>query len=137
MAQLFSLGIIHTLMKYILPMLTLSLLLTACGKNPSDDDIRQKLVGAWKPNSGAADLITVNADGSVLTKYASVGTNSLRGEIERGTWQVHNGFVIVTSTNADGSASYMDSNKVIRINERECVLQDDEDQTKSEILRKQ
>ena len=47
MAQLFSLGIIHTLMKYMITLFTLSLLLAGCGKHLSDAEISRKAVGIW------------------------------------------------------------------------------------------
>lgn len=67
---------------------------------PTDSEIRQKIVGSWKPSSYGpwAQMVRMNPDGSV---YSSFKTSTNLEEMH-GTWSVENNWLIVTETNLVG-----------------------------------
>lgn len=67
---------------------------------PTDSEIRQKIVGSWKPSSYGpwAQKVRMNPDGSV---YSSFKTSTNLEEMH-GTWSVENNWLIVTETNLVG-----------------------------------
>ena len=106
-------------MKFTLYLFTLSLLLTSCSKSPSDSQIRHKLVGTWRVNSG------------VLTVYPNGELKIVRGtNVIDAHWRVEGGFLIQTPIAIDGSDpseayAHDERYKIVRINGHELVCQVD------------
>jgi hypothetical protein len=101
-AQLWSLGSIHTLMKYTLPLFALSLCLTGCNRQ-NDVTVRQNLPGTWTEaynssvtNDGGTFTIATNGD-FVCRTAASNGVVSLK---LAGTFKVEDGFLVMRVTNS-------------------------------------
>ena len=94
MAEFWTLGHIYTLMKNILPLLTLSLLLTACRRDAS---YTSQIIGAW-PSSGAdwKSTTTYNSDGS----FSIVSQKQGESHSAAGTWKIEDGFLTMTTTNS-------------------------------------
>ena len=98
-----------------------SALLTGCGNKEgslespaiqlSDVQIRQKVVGTWKVDSDRTRSITFNSDGSA----------SSTGDGGHGIWKVSNGVFICIEDGPDGNN---ETDKVVRIDDRELILQE-------------
>ena len=111
----------YTLMKCTITFIFLSLLLTGCGnKNsssdssatqPSDVQIRQKVVGTWKLDSDPTNSLTFNSDGSA----------SSTSDGGQGTWKVTNGVFICIENGPDGDN---ETGKVVRIDDHELIIQE-------------
>ena len=126
MAQLFSLGILYALMKWTLPILALSILLTACG-HQSDAQIRKNLPGAWHfveassnqdrsifsiSSSGDFTNDSIRPDGTVVVETA-------------GTFQVQDGYLIGTVTKSSQKGQkvpFVLRTKIVRADDREMVI---------------
>ncbi len=114
-------------MKFISPILALSVLAAACSTSPGDSKIQQKLVGTWTTDSPSPGIgnETVNnrADGTYVLIRSANATNAIT---EEGTWQVKGGFFIATPTKTpwpDDPATFeVWSNKVLRIDAGKMVL---------------
>ena len=123
MAQLSTLGSIHTLMKYTITLLALILLLVGCSKIPSDPQVRQKASGTWEVPT-AHSVVTFDPDGSFVLKIPGVDL------VMQGTWQVDRGFFSQTMTNAVGSEPHSPVGEVVRykilsMNDHDWVMQMD------------
>ena len=105
---------------------------------PSDAYIRVKIVGVWRPDS--THVTTVKADGSVVCTSEGEGrpTSVLAF---KGTWQVANGYLLMTVTNIDNQGvdgeDLVESNKVVRIDDHEWVAQQEEGETNLTVLHRQ
>lgn len=106
-------------------------------RSPRDAEIRQKVVGVWKSDS--THLLTVNSDGSIVS--ASKGDGRPESLLTfRGRWRVTNGWLLMTVADEDGKISDLadvQSNRVVRIDDHEWVLQEGEEDTNSTIFHKQ
>lgn len=104
-------------MKSAISIMMFAALLAGCGHNhssvsaPSDAQIRQGIVGAWQSDTASTNTVTFKSD----------GTLSSQNDDGKGTWTVTNGVLIVIEDGPDGEA---DTNKVVRIDDHECVLQE-------------
>ena len=87
--------------------ISLSLLLTACGRH--DAKLAKKIGGTW--NDGSNDVITMSHDGSFSDTIYSKG----RTNFFAGTWQVNDGFLILTLTNAVPADSHEPIGSVRRL----------------------
>lgn len=67
---------------------------------PTDSEIREKIVGSWKPSFYGpwAQMVRMNSDGSVYTSYKT----STNLEEMQGTWSIEDNWLIVTMTNLVG-----------------------------------
>ena len=126
MAQLFSLGILYALMKWTLPILALSILLTACG-HQSDAQIRKNLPGAWHfveassnqdrsifsiSSSGDFTNDSIRPDGTVVVETA-------------GTFQVQDGYLIGTVTKSSqnmGRLPHVFRAKILQADSKKMVI---------------
>ena len=128
MAQLFSLGIIYTLMKYTLPILALSVLLTACSHR-SDAEIRKSLPGAWHfvqaPSSSTGDrsIFTIAANGDFTNDVVrSDGTLAVE---TAGTFQVQDGYLVGTVTKSSQKQQHVPfvlRAKIYQADESEMII---------------
>ena len=83
-------------MKYALTFVLLVLLLTGCNR---DARLSRKVVGTWQAGSSMTEVF--KDDGSFLfSQWHSNQTNAFSG-----TWQVKNGFLSMTLTNATAPGS--------------------------------
>ena len=129
-AQLWSLGIIHTLMKkliiigFAVALLVPSLLLWQHFKHPSDSKLTQQIAGTW--TRGEFFSQTYSPDGSFST---SIGhSNGL--VTYQGTWLVKDQALIKTITNAQGTGSHragepvgsVDSSKIIHLDDHQFAF---------------
>jgi hypothetical protein len=97
--ELWPLGIIDALMKYTLPILALSIFLTACGHR-SDAEIRKSLPGAWHfvmPSSNQdRSVFTISSSGDFTNDV--IRPDGAMGPETSGTFQVQDGYLIATVT---------------------------------------
>src|SRR5215469_4645436 len=110
------------------------MLLTGCktqpplqtSQPPSDAYIRKKVVGTWRSDS--THSFKVNSHGSFVS--TSEGDGRPESVLTfRGKWRVTNGWFLMTVAEADGEiadVSDVESNKVVRIDDHEWVVQGDE-----------
>lgn len=114
-------------MKFMFPIVALSLLVTACSTSPSDSKIQKKLIGTWTtdfPSPGVARATVENkADGTYVFTRSAYPANAVA---EQGTWQVKGGFFIATPTKtpwpSDPATFEVWSNKVVRMDAYKMVL---------------
>ena len=115
-------------MKFIVLLFALSLVLTSCSKPPTDAQIRQQVVGTWQPAPSSSDTTTIQnemrSDGSFVSKWSSA-TNDIE---LTGSWKVQGGIVVLTLTNAEGTAARslgppVQRYKIVRISKSEMVFQ--------------
>ena len=98
-------------------LIAFSALLAGCGNHSSsansltDDQIRQKMVGTWKLDDAPTNSLTFKLDGSV--------SSTVDGG--HGTWTVTNGVLITIESGPDGDT---ETDKVVQIDDRKCVLQE-------------
>ena len=117
----------------ILVIATSMLLLSGCGKTPSDAEIQRLLVGTWRLDQEPAKTIQNKPDGSYMLQIARGGSNV----VVEGTWQVKAGFVIATMTNAPSwygpqdlvARHQAESNRVVTINEHRMTVLSSQDGT--------
>ena len=111
MAQLSTLGIIHTFMKYTLPLIAfLSLAVSSMALD--DATINQKIVGAWKMST-VPSIVTFQSDGTFTQ------TNTMNHSTCVGTWQVSN--EVLTSKPTDGKIG--ERIKIVSIDDSKFVAQ--------------
>ena len=92
-AQLFSLGIIHTLMKTIALLFALSLLLAGCSKHTSDAAIRRHIGGTWIANESSKHMLYPDGRLQLIRPEYTVD----------GTWSVADGVLTETLTHMSGT----------------------------------
>ena len=126
MAQLFSLGIIDAFMKYTLPILALSIFLTACGHR-SDAEIRKSLPGAWHfvmPSSNQdRSVFTISSSGDFTNDV--IRPDGTTGSETSGTFQVQDGYLIATVTKSSQKSQkvpFVLRTKIVRADDREMVI---------------
>jgi hypothetical protein len=105
-------------------------------KHPSDSMIRRKLPGTWIPNiaDGRARTLTTSSDGHWTEQI----TGKIRTGRLEGTWQVRDGFLIITLTNndLDMQVPSTHSSRIIRIDSHEYVLQSENGNTPAVVFKK-
>ncbi|HAO79232.1 MAG TPA: hypothetical protein DCQ92_09695 [Verrucomicrobia subdivision 3 bacterium] len=131
MAQLSTLGLIHTLMKkfaiigFVVALLVASLLLWQHFKHPSDAKLARQISGTW--THGELFSQTISPDGSFST---SIGhSNAL--VTYQGTWLVKDQALVMTITNAQGTGSHragspvgsVDSSKIIHVDDHQFAYE--------------
>jgi hypothetical protein len=129
-------------MKFMFPVVALSLLVTACSTSPSDSKIQKKLIGTWTtdfPSPGVARATVENkADGTYLLTRSANQANAMA---EQGTWQVKGGFFIATPTKtpwpSDPATFEVWSNKVVGIDAYKMVLLNSGEATNELVFHKQ
>jgi hypothetical protein len=114
-------------MKLTFALIALALLLTACRRTPSDEQIRQQMIGTWQTGRGT---IEHRADGSYVHRFVINVTNDVTHEgthlTEAGTWQVKDGCILTVITNepwsnTDHTISHF---QVVRLADHELVIRD-------------
>jgi hypothetical protein len=120
------LGIICTIMKYTIPILGLSLFLTACSSY--DAQLGRQIAGTWtRPMSGSSPTEpavftrTISSDGNFTT---SIGRRSALVTYQ-GTWQVRDGELVMTVTNAQGMGQHRAGSPVGSIDRIKIIHVDD------------
>jgi hypothetical protein len=110
-AQLSTLGIIHTLMKYTLPLIAF-LSFTVSSMALDDATISQKIVGTWK-RSTVPSIVTFQSNGTFAQ------TNTMNHSTCIGTWQVSS--EVLTSKPTDGKIG--ERIKIVSIDDHKFVAQ--------------
>ena len=88
----------------------------------TDADIKQKIVGTWTVNDeGDKGIITFNADGTGSGPDAKDTNNLIKVK-----WSVTGGYLVVSETDPTDQ-SEGSTNKIVRLNDHEMVLDDDGD----------
>ena len=88
----------------------------------TDDGIRQRVVGAWKLGSHPDASLTINSDGTFVMKGASGD-----GKATTGVWRIEKEFIVWGATYPDGTRIDVQRDKVIRVDDRELVLEQEGD----------
>jgi hypothetical protein len=107
-------------MRFTFALLTLSLLLTGCGRHLSDAEISHKAVGSWIV-SGSSGGMEMRSDGSYSVKMAS-------GDLAyEGSWHIEAGFLVATITNwpsrqPQEAPSHTKRYRIISIDEHQMVV---------------
>jgi hypothetical protein len=84
-------------MRFTFALLTLSLLLTGCGKHLSDAEISRKAVGSW--------IISGSSGGMELRSGAYYCSRQVTGALAyEGSWHIDDGFMVASVTNVFGLA---------------------------------
>jgi hypothetical protein len=93
------------------------MLLPADDTQPSDEQIRQKILGTWILDDDHAKTIEHKPDGSFATHEGTELTAV-------GTWQVKDGFIVATMTSGSGPNAPLEveSNKVVSIDDYNVVV---------------
>jgi hypothetical protein len=93
------------------------MLLPADDTQPSDEQIRQKILGTWILDDDHAKTIEHKPDGSFATHEGTELTAV-------GTWQVKDGFIVATMTSGSGPNAPLEveSNKVVSIDDYKLVV---------------
>jgi predicted Ser/Thr protein kinase len=93
------------------------MLLPADRTQPSDEQIRHKILGTWILDDDHAKTIEHKPDGSFVTHEGTELT-------AEGTWQVKDGFIVATVTNASSPNAILEveSNKVVSIDDYNVVV---------------
>jgi hypothetical protein len=93
------------------------MLLPADRTQPSDEQIRHKILGTWILDDDHAKTIEHKPDGSFVTHEGTELT-------AEGTWQVKDGFIVATMTNASSPNDILEveSNKVVSIDDYNVVV---------------
>jgi hypothetical protein len=84
---------------------------------PSDEQIRLKIVGIWIVDGNPSRTVENKPDGSFVTHEGTELT-------AEGTWQVKDGFIVATITNASrlNGTVEVESNKVVSIDDYKMVI---------------
>ncbi|MBI1176938.1 hypothetical protein GC207_05810 [bacterium] len=108
-------------MKLILAVAVLAAGLSGCSNWQSDAQIRRQLVGTWVADWDPSKIIEHKADGTCVSKFTVNLTNSLTFV---GVWQVKQGMIISSITNAaaSGEPFGVESNKVVSIDVQRLVV---------------
>jgi hypothetical protein len=87
----------------------------------SDSNMRQMLIGTWATDWDPSRTVENKPDGSCVVKFTINLTNAVTHE---GTWQVKDGFVVGTTTNASWPNAMLEveSNKVVSIDDDKLVI---------------
>jgi len=122
-------------MKFTLPIFALILLLTGCSNTPSDAELRQKVQGTWMPYHDSRKTTEHKADGSFVFKFTLELTNEMTAE---GTWQIKDGFMVTTITNASWPDAKLEVNryKIVHIDDHEMILRHDGATNLLKVLKK-
>jgi len=109
-------------MKTILPLIVVSLLLTACRKHPSDAAIRHKISGTWISISDSSVKQTIYPDGSMQIITGESSTVD-------GTWTIVGGVLIETLTHLSATNTSGDvfDEKLNQVSRYEVVSINDHD----------
>jgi hypothetical protein len=93
------------------------MLLPADRTQPSDEQIRHKIVGTWTVDGDPSRTIENKPDGSFVTHEGTELTTE-------GTWRVKDGFIVATITNASrpNATLEVESNKVVSIDDYNMVI---------------
>jgi hypothetical protein len=93
------------------------MLLPADRTQPSDEQIRHKIVGTWTVDGDPSRTIENKPDGSFVTHEGTELTTE-------GTWRVKDGFIVATITNASrpNATLEVESNKVVSIDDYKMVV---------------
>ena len=104
---------------------------TELRKEPSDAEIRQKVVGTWIVDTHSTNgvsiegTVTIFSDSKFISKAtASVGDKKQELEYE-GTWQVKDRYLIETITKSGSkliTAGKVTRDKIIRVDDQELVF---------------
>ena len=87
-------------MKNILPLIAVTLLLTACSRHPSDAQVRQSLPGTWTwERDNIRCTNTIAADGTFDYQLVYLYAEGAQKHQVDGAWQVKDGVLIETITN--------------------------------------
>jgi len=97
-------------MKYLPPMVALSLLLTACTKTTSDSAVSRQMIGSWSLDSRPGKVIENKADGTIVVRIDGI-------ETARGKWLVKDGYLI----GGVGSGT-VESNKILSVSGDKLVV---------------
>jgi hypothetical protein len=113
-------------MKYTIPILALSLFLTACSHY--DARLGRRIAGTWiRPMSGSSPTEpavftrTISSDGSFST---TIGRKSALVTYQ-GTWLVRDGHLVMTVTNAQGMGQHHPASPVGSIDRIKIIHVDD------------
>ena len=99
---------------------------------PSDDEIRQKVVGTWMVDINSVTGVSIKGTVRILSdgSFVSKATAMLRGEkleiAYEGNWRVKGGYLIETITKSDSELAQIGkvtSDKVIRVDDHELSYQ--------------
>jgi hypothetical protein len=97
-------------MKNILPLIAVSLLLTACTRTLSDASIHRRVVGTWLvEGSQPVKTVEMKSDGTTVVRKDGVETAT-------GAWQVKDGYMIVQDI------GHAETNKVLSISGDKMVV---------------
>ena len=132
-AERWTLGIIHTLMKITLPVIALGLILTGCSKAPSDAKVAKKLPGAWHRVLESPDAkgitFTFSPNGSFTNQLPTPKPNGDYGIVVTvGTFEVRDGYLIETITNISGYSGHLpvvERFKIVQSDDRELIFVDE------------
>ena|ERR1017187_3622344 len=116
-------SVISRIVRFTATFLLLSLLLTACGRR--DAKFARQIAGTWTNESSVT--MTFTPDGNFSTLWLS----PRRTNIFEGTWQIRDGIVIFTTTNASGTephapVSDVGRAKIIHVDDHQLVYTSDE-----------
>ena len=108
-------------MKFALTFFSLSLLLTACSKHQTDNELRRKIVGTWIDANRAT--WTIESNGNFVAQ-ATQPRSTLGGMI-----RVNDGFLLITvlkmpPTHKIEGVGWTVTNKIIRVNDSEFIFSD-------------
>ena len=131
-AERWTLGIIHTLMKITLPVIALGLILTGCSKVPSDAVVAKKLPGAWHRVLASPDakgiIFTFSPDGNFTNQIPTTHPDGIQVTmVLTGTFQVRDGYLIETITNISNYSGYLpvvERYKIVQSDDRKLIFVD-------------
>jgi hypothetical protein len=99
-------------------------------KHPSEQQIQPEFVGTWTSHSQMGTRTNTSTlvcapDGSYSRRWTATVAGKTSGGTEDGTWQVKDGFLIITMTSNDVDMQIPppSTNRIIRIDSQELVLQ--------------
>jgi predicted Ser/Thr protein kinase len=97
------------------------MLLPADRTQPSDEQIRNKIVGTWTCDWDHSRTVENKPDASYVCKFTINVTNEVTHE---GTWRVEDGFIVMTMTNASWPDAMLEveSNKLVSIDDYKMVV---------------
>jgi hypothetical protein len=114
-------------MRFKFALLTLSLLLTGCGRHLSDAAISRKAPGNWTDTSNAGASIGLRQDGSFCV-------TSAQGDPQfGGSWLVKDQFLVLNVTNIPHATIRF---KIVSVNDHQMVIRPNESQTNVMIMSK-
>lgn len=82
---------------------------------PTDAQIKERIVGAWKPSGDKLASLKFDGDGSFHGREKSV--------LVAGTWSVQNGLITLSITSSSVTNHLVEKAQVVRMDKHEMVFQ--------------